>query len=209
MMSAMQKLGTKDYICAAIINPSVIRYKAQVMRLAKSSSEMGIHGGYNHALWHKFGADWDESKVKAEVQYALKNIRSVVGEYEPTGFASPGWTSPHCLPKVLKELGFDYYADLRCKGEDRVMDKSGILPCIGVNLLGEPSGIAYFENCRVSGRNDLSILKEVRAAIKHNEHTVLYDHPYYAGINELAIIRKIIILCKEENVEIVTLGEML
>lgn len=209
MLSALQKLGVKDYLIAALRNPSLIGYKNQISRMINSGNEMGIHGGINHALWHKNAEKWNEEKVKSEIEFALRNINSIVCEYKPLGFASPGWTSPHCLPKVLSELGFKYYADKRCNNSKDVIFDDKEIPCIGVNMLGEPGGVAFFENCRVLNMKNEEIINQVISSAKNNVHTVIYDHPYYSGICEVNIIREIINVCKLENIAIVTLGELL
>jgi len=83
------------------------------------------------------------------------------------------------------------------------------LPYIGVNLSGEPSGIAFFENCRVKGMDTSGITNLIAENFKKCEISVLYDHPYYAGIKELDLIREIIHFAKEEGIKIVRLDELL
>ncbi len=115
-MSAMQKLGLADYAAAAVINPRLTKYKSIIRNLHDSCSELGIHGGRNHALWHKHAGEWEEPRVRNEISWALKKMRDVIPEYQPKGFASPGWTSPVQLEKVLADFGFLYCADFRCGG---------------------------------------------------------------------------------------------
>lgn len=209
-MSAMQKLGLADYAAAAVINPRLTKYKSIIRNLHDSCSELGIHGGRNHALWHKHAGEWEEPRVRNEISWALKKMRDVIPEYQPKGFASPGWTSPVQLEKVLADFGFLYCADFRCGGGQNVLRKGKRLPYIGVNLLGEPQGVAFFESCRVKGCQEQDILDMVLRSIDRNEVTVIYDHPYYAGIKELACIRKIMEQVKErKDAEIVTLEKLL
>lgn len=209
MMSAMKKLGVRDYLYAAILNPNLSFYKVVIRRLNNSDSEMGIHGGKNHSLWHTYALEWNEEKIRSEIAFAIDRIRAICDDYEPIGFASPGWTSPKMLPKILKDYKFKYYADLRCKDKDEIMDMTECLPCVGVNLLGEPGGVAFFEHCRVKKYNDSDILDIIKTSIESNQHTILYDHPYYAGVNELDLIEKIIQLCKEKGVKIVRVVDLL
>lgn len=210
MMSAKEKLGMIDYLEAALLNPNLILYKESIRKLYNSCSEMGIHGGRNHMTWQKYADTWGRVKLEDEIDWALKMIKKVVPAYVPKGFASPGWTSVPQLDEILAKKGFLYCADYRCKGSKNVVKKGKYLPYLGVNLLGEPGGVAFFEYCRVQGYSSKQIVKIVMDNIERNEVTVLYDHPYYAGIKELKCISKIIELVQEkENIEIVTLEKML
>ncbi len=209
-MSARQKLGLADYAAAAVINPSLIKYKGVIRRLYASGSELGIHGGRNHAVWHKHAGEWKEQKVRNEIAWALGQIRNVIPQYQPKGFASPGWNSPAQLEKVLAEYGFLYCADYRCKGERNVFKQGKHLAYLGVNLLGEPHGVAFFESCRVRGFLEQDIIGMALDSIDRNEVTVIYDHPYYAGTKELSCIRKIMELVKKrQDTQIVTLEKLL
>lgn len=89
------------------------------------------------------------------------------------------------------------------------VDKSGKIPHIGVNLLGEPGGIAFFENCRVKGMTTDEIVEQVKDCANKNEISILYDHPYYAGIVETYTIRRIITELQEMGVEIVAIKELI
>lgn len=208
-MSAMQKLGIIDYFYAAIVNPSLKNYFGQIERLANSSSELGIHGGKNHALWHKYALNWNENKLESEINFAISAIKSIKPDYQLKGFASPGWTSPKCLPKVLERMGFVYYSDLRCKEREEIINCSNVLPNIGVNMLGEPGGVAYFEDRRLHEVSEEDILNEIVYFCKNNEHVVLYDHPYYSGIHELSTIERIINYCLSNGIKIVRLGDLI
>ncbi len=208
MLSARQKLGFKDYCIAAVINPRLTFYKKQILMLYNSNNELGIHGGKNHALWHKYAADWEEEKLESEIIWAINKIRKMIPDYELKGFASPGWTSPSKLEGILIKYGFSYCADYHCLGERNVI-RGGKLPYVGVNLLGEPGGVAFFENCRVKGMNTNQIVDVVLESIDKNEHTVIYDHPYYAGIQEIGCLSEIIEKAKKrDDVEIVSLEKL-
>lgn len=75
MMSALKKLGVKDYLEAAVLNPNLYHYKRQVSRLLESNCEVGIHGGRNHAIWHKHANEWDLEKLNAEIEWVFAKIR--------------------------------------------------------------------------------------------------------------------------------------
>lgn len=209
MMSAQSKLGIKDYLEAAVLNPPLSCYKKQIKAIYDSGSELGIHGSKNHALWHKHAGSWSEEKTDAEISWAIEKIKKVLPDYQLKGFASPGWVSPDGLEKVLEKYGFSYCADYRCQNKKDVIKMGNCLPYIGVNMLGEPGGVAFFENCRVKGMDKNEIVAYVMEAVALNENTVIYDHPYYAGMKEIDCIGEIIEKAEERNVKIVTLESLL
>jgi Polysaccharide deacetylase. len=201
MMSAMQKLGKIDYMIAAFTNPKISDYKSQIKRLLISGCEVGLHGGKNHSLWGGNSACWTIEKVREEVKWALNALREIEPHFMPKGFASPEWNSPECLSEILKELGFSYYADLRCLRQDPVKI-GGTFPLIGVNLLGEPGGVAFFESCRVRNMTDDEIVHTVFDLICELETVILYDHPYYAGLNEAGCICRLIETARDNKIQI-------
>lgn len=211
MMSARQKLGNRDYIFAASINPNILKYKSQIQSLCRSQCEVGIHGGKNHALWNKHARTWNREKTTKEIEWALLRIREIVPDYRPIGFASPGWSEPTDLLTILKESGFCYSADFRAKGQHEcfLVDNNGIIPKIGVNLLGEPGGVAFFEYCRVKKWTNRQIIDFVISEIERNETCVLYDHPYYAGVKEIELIKCIINSAKGKKIDIVKLEDLI
>lgn len=207
MMSAIKKLGIKDYIEAAVLNPNVSRYKSQIKQLLDSSCEVGLHGGRNHALWGGTN-EWNLNSVQEELYWSLNQLYQISKKYMPKGFASPEWNSPHFLPGVLKEMGFVYYGDLRCVEQEPIR-LGGELPLIGVNLLGEPGGVAFFEYCRVNGLTDNEIVYAVMKSFEKLDTVILYDHPYYAGLNETDCICRIIESATNAGVKICKLEELL
>lgn len=209
MMSAMQKLGIVDYIYAAIVNPSIICYKRQICELLNSNCEIGIHGGRNHAKWQNYALEWEQTKLTDEIDYAIDNIKKIKSDYTLKGFASPAWVHPDTLDKVLKKKGFLYCADYHGIGLNPVIinDKN---KTVGVNLLGEPGGVAFFENCRVKQYSTEQIINYVMEFIERHEVTVLYDHPYYAGVKEIDCISQIIEKIQiRKDINICTLEQLL
>lgn len=207
MMSAMQKLGMKDYLIAAFINPNISNYKTQIKQLFESNCEVGLHGGCNHAIWGS-KTEWSEEAIRQEIVWGLEKMRRIKADFAPSGFASPEWNGPDFLPEILKKEGFSYYGDFRCL-EQEPIKLDGILPIIGVNLLGEPGGVAFFENCRVRGLNDSAIVSMVMDSFDRLDTVILYDHPYYAGLNETGCIIKIIESAKSKGIQICKLEELI
>lgn len=209
MMTAREKLGNKDYLYAALINPDLSRYKTQIIRMMESKCEIGIHGGRNHALWGKYAETWNPLKIKTEIEWALSILRKIHPSYQPTGFASPEWKTPEMLADILCEYNFKYYADLRCNNKEYIVERKKKIPNIGVNLVGEPGGVAFFENCRVKGLKTSQIISMVIQHTSENPYTVLYDHPYYAGTCELNTIDSIIQEAQDKGIEVVSMGSLI
>lgn len=208
MMSAFQKLGMKDYLIAAVINPNISNYKIQIEQLLDSKCEVGLHGGRNHATWANT-VEWNEKNIKDELQWALGKLKNIKVDYKMKGFASPEWKSKEGLSKILKELGFVYCGDMRCLGEEPINRNDELLK-IGVNLLGEPGGVAFFENCRVKGMTDDEIIEMVLSCFSELDTVVLYDHPYYAGVREIECISNLIEKIQErKDIEICKLEQLI
>lgn len=207
MMSAFQKLGMKDYLIAAVINPNISNYKIQIEQLLDSKCEVGLHGGRNHATWAST-VEWNEEEIKDELQWALGKLKKIKADYKMKGFASPEWKSKKGLSKILKELGFVYCGDMRCLGEEPINRNDDLLR-IGVNLLGEPGGVAFFENCRVKGMTDDEIIEMVLSCFSELDTVVLYDHPYYAGVREAKCIIQLIERARNAGIQICKLEELI
>lgn len=186
-LSARAKLGNADYLVCALINPPLIRYKKQIAALLQSNCETGIHGGHNHALWARDFPHWDAARIENELDFALANIRRIQPDYQPGGFASPCWISSPSFSALLKCKGFRYSADFHEYGAANPVHRDGPLPVIGVNLLGEPGGVAWFETCVAQGLSTEEIIHRTIAFIESHPLTVLYDHPYFAGCDPRAL----------------------
>jgi len=75
---------------------------------------------------------------------------------------------------------------------------------IPTNILGD-GGVAYLENLRARNMNDNTILKDFSSKLDKQFFAVLYDHPYYAGIQELPLLERMIDLVRSKGFQIVTL----
>lgn len=186
-LSARAKLGTADYLYCAVCNPPLMRYRAQIDALLASRCEVGLHGGRNHALWARDFARWDAARVCDELDFALRNLRSVAPGAQPGGFASPCWAATDDFLALLRQKGFRYSADLHAYGLPVPVRAGGPLPLVGVNLLGEPGGVAWFETCVAQGLPTEEIVQRTMQFVQEHPVTVLYDHPYFAGCDPRAL----------------------
>lgn len=207
-LSAYEKLGAKDFVIAALINPNNARYKNRIKELLDNPyCEVGIHGGKNHAKWQFHAADWSEERVENEIEWAISMIRKIAPDYQLSGFASPTFNHPDCLSKVLSQKGFQYSADLHSI-DMKVDTCDGLINDVGINLLGEPGGVAFWESCTVKGMDNLQIRNEFIRSLEKNDTVVVYDHPYYAGMQCLDSIVDIIEYLLKNGVSIVSLGDI-
>lgn len=203
-LSAFQKLGFFEYIYAAIINPVNIKYKNQIIRIYNSKCELGIHGGKNHSKWMDEAAGWGYEDFLFEIGYALENIRGILPDYKQCGFISPGFVNNENLFHVLKVLNFKYCSD---NHGDKIHENSFNFPNLLTNISGEPGGIAYFEYCRAKKMSDDEIVCDFFSRLKENCHNIVYDHPYFVGLQELSLLQKIIRGVKEQNIKIIAMRD--
>ena len=209
MLSAREKLGLFDYFFAAIINPNIISYKKQIKALFNSNCEIGIHGGKNHSTWSANALSWSHSKIKDEIKYAIEKILKIIPDYKPYGFASPCWITPYNLPDILKSFDFLYYADFHMLGSDNILQFENNMPLIGVNLLGEGGGVAFWENCRAQNMNTEKIHSIFVKFVNAHPITVVYDHSYYAGVREIESLENIIEFLLNNGHNIIAMGDLL
>lgn len=209
-LSALQKLGFYDYLYAALINPKLISYKAQILTLLESDHEVGLHGGKNHELWAKKIHCMDYNSIEKELKNALNSINKIKHDYKIESFASPCWQNTEILNDVLIALGFRYAADIHTLDHNLPIQYYKTLPCIPTNLTGEPGGVAYFEYCRAKAMTDQEIIDDFFSKIMNRENfSVVYDHPYFVGKHEIHLLEKLIRLLLEREFVITTLGKLL
>lgn len=209
-LPARVKLGPWDALVAALLNPRVGAGSPGVLDDALAGGhEIGLHGGTNHAAWQAAAPDWSRAHLEEEISSALGRLVAVTGR-DPRGFASPGWTSPEGLPLLLEELGFRYVADAHGPRHPALSRPDGCRRLLSVrtNLCGEPGGVAYLEHLRARGLDDRAIREDFRGRLRSaGRLAVLYDHPYFAGIRELALLEELVAVAAEEGFRLVRLGE--
>lgn len=209
LMSSLQKLGIVDYFITAIINPVISTYKGNIKKIIDSGCELGIHGGKNHSHWANHVLSWSEEKIVDEIQWSIKQLKSIIPSYTPCGFAPPEWVTNEIVLHALDKIGFKYVSDFVDETLDNVICKKGNLIDVGCNMYGNPGAVAYFENRRVRGLSSEEIVSEVTEHVKNHKTTVLFDHPFYAGMCELDVIKMIIEKVQSmKDVKIVTMKEL-
>ncbi len=209
-LSNLQKLGWKDFLITALWNPKVGASCPHTLKaLAESGNELGLHGGFNHGAWQHDGAGWPVEKIRREVSGALRTLtRHRIAA--PAGFASPGWQGSAALNRVLPTLGFHYVAD-RKGSQWEAMTPAGSpekLWQVPTNILGEPGGVGYVEHLRAEGKDDAAILDDFAGRLADKNIAVVYEHPGYAGVQELPLIEAMIVKAQSLGFTVTTLKDI-
>ena len=164
-----------------------------------------MHGGSNHGEWQNESHSWGNQKFFKEIIPALNSLTKFLGE-RPLGFSSPGWCGSNDLNTILESLDFYYVADAHGENLKTItyaQNASNLLQ-IPTSILGN-GGVAYLENLRARNMNDNEILKDFSSKLDERFFAVLYDHPYYAGIQELPMMEMMVDLVRSKGFQIVTL----
>ena len=207
-LPATAKLGLRDTIIAATINPRVGAGAPHILRVAAAAGhELGVHGGANHALWQAEAQTWPADRLRSEIASARDALEAATGE-RPDGFASPGWNSPDTLPPIVEELGFRYLADDHGSQRDVVRIAAGTdrLLSVPTAVSAEPGGVAYLENLEARGLDRDAFHDDLRSRLADRRLAVVYDHPYFAGIQALDRVRDAVRIARELGFRPVTIG---
>jgi len=208
-LSNTSKLGYGGYLVTALLNPRLSRYVNGNLKKARSRGhEVGLHGGSNHGTWHRLAANWDAATLRREVEHGLAELRQH-GVDDVTSFSSPGWQGSDALNVVLNELGFDLVGDAHGHDLVAVSQPGDRLRSVPTNLLGEPGGVGYLEHLRALGMGDDAAIERFRADLARvSQFAVAYDHPYFAGVQELALLEEMINAARELGFEVGTMRDI-
>lgn len=209
-LSPITKLGLKDYLIISLLNPFIgMKYANDIKMISKHGHEIGLHGGMNHQTWFNDAKSWSAEKIKKELLWAM-NILNHINKKPVIGFTSPGWNGSYKINSVLKQLGFLYVSDIHSsKPIEKIIETKGLTK-IPTNIAGEPGGVGYLEHCRALKMTDSQILADFKDKLdRRKKLAVIYDHPYYAGVKELILLKKMIELAKNMSVSIIMMKEIL
>ncbi len=203
-LSNLKRLGKYGYLQAALLNPLVGKaYPHILQRIIDEGHHLGLHGGQNHALWQRNAHNWTQSKINDEIHWGIKQLHQA-GIEQINSFASPGWNNSAYLPQILIENGFTIVADLHGEQYQHIEILQDKLISIPTNLLGEPGGVGYVEHLRVYYQTDTAMINRFITDLqKHSQLAVLYDHPVYAGIQEINFMYFLINTAKEQGFKII------
>jgi len=209
-LSALTKLGVKDYVFISLFNPFIGNRDRQILKnIEKNRHEIGLHGGKNHETWSRYAHRWTVEEIRNELIWGREQIKRISDREPISGFASPSWNGSEKINNILREFNFTYVADIHSDQPiETVLMRKG-LKYIPTNITGEPEGVGYIEYCRASQMSDLEILIDFQNKLNARKKlATVYDHPYYAGIKELNLVKSMIQMAKAMDYKIVTMREI-
>ncbi len=206
-LSSSEKLGFGEIVKLVFRNPRLIDLGERQVRTAfDQGSEVGVHGGRNHASWQWGYSQWPESRIAEEIRWSTDVFRNLF-KRQPLGFSSPGWVADERLATLLHANGYRYRADLH-GNVAHSMDET--IPNFATVLTGEPGGVGFFESCAARGLSRTEMLETVDNAVKASERPViLYDHPCFAGINGLPMLEQLLDHAARREWQITTVADVL
>lgn len=206
-MSAASKLGWKESLRAAILNPRAGRSDPAALQMAaRGGHEIGLHGGRNHATWERFAHAWSEGRLRAEIETGQRWLAECGLGERIESFSSPAWNSPAGLQRVLPELGFRVIADAYDKAQDDVTALGGLVS-VPTNITAEPGSAGYLETMRLRGRSTKQVVQDFRTQLATKDRlAVVYDHPFFAGIHALDDLAELVRTAMEQGFVICTIG---
>lgn len=211
MLSAFRKLGAIDYVRLLLTNPQIKDYGRDSLKMIyKKGHEVGLHGGKNHDIWQSNALCWSDKELKNEIMWGLAQLRKIDKKNRVYGFSSPAWVHPDKLLEILRELNFVYSADRHTnKPFLKISKKEGIYE-VPTNIVGEPGGVGYVENKVALGKNDNEIVKDFGKVLRgKNNNLVVYDHPYFIGVEKIILLEQLIKLAIEAGFNIVPMKKLI
>jgi peptidoglycan/xylan/chitin deacetylase (PgdA/CDA1 family) len=207
-LSNLKKLGIIDYIITALQNPLIGKNHPRLLRyIYQEGHELGLHGGTNHGLWQKRSSSWQRPRLEKEVGWGQSELMSLI-KAKPLGFASPGWKGSEKLNNILKKLEFRYVADtFSLNSKKTITYTKNRLTKVTTNICGR-DGVGYIEYMRAIGSSNEKILADFKNHLRSTSRAIIFDHPYYSGAQEIALLREMIQLAKKEGFKIVPINEM-
>jgi peptidoglycan/xylan/chitin deacetylase (PgdA/CDA1 family) len=208
-LSAFRKLGLKDYLGVSLLNPKISNYAPSLQQIDLSQHEVGLHGGSNHQNWARHASNWSIQKLGEEIIWGKNELKRIFPELRLSGFASPGFTSPRPLDKILHQQGFTYSADINTSNiQDFQNWPSRKIKYPLTSLFGSPAGIATVEYFTALGMSRSEIVTAIIKQIDQGDDSlVIYDHPYFAGIEALNIYRDLLEQIMSRGIQIVTMKD--
>lgn len=209
-LSALTKLGVKDYVFISLFNPFIGEGDPSILKnTIKDGHELGLHGGKNHETWSRYAHRWTVEEIRNELIWGREQIKRISDREPISGFASPSWNGSEKINNILREFNFTYVADIHSDQPiETVLMRKG-LKYIPTNIAGEPEGVGYIEYCRASRMCDAEILSDFQNKLKvRKKLATVYDHPYYVGIKELNLVKSMIQMAKAMDYKIVTMREI-
>ncbi|MBN1941106.1 MAG: polysaccharide deacetylase family protein, partial [Candidatus Diapherotrites archaeon] len=120
----IEKLGKKNFIRLALLNPLTCSANKKIVEMIKEDGhEIGLHGGKNHSTWMHNALKWDSKRIEIEIGWGAREIKKILGE-PPLGFAAPGFAASDRIHGALKAKGFLYCSD--AFGDKKIFESGGL-----------------------------------------------------------------------------------
>lgn len=205
-LPAGAKLGWRGSLEAALFNPRAGAFAPAALQAAvHGGHEVGLHGGRNHARWERSAHTWGEDFLESEIRWGLRSMAKS-GIEDVRSFASPAWNSPRSLPRVLSRCGFEVFADILDAEQEEVGVSDGLLS-VPTNITAAPGSAGYLESMRLRGLDQAAISRDFRRQLAAKKQlAVVYDHPFFAGIDGLAEVRALVQVAREEGFQVCTIS---
>lgn len=202
-LTARRKLGIYNFFRTALLNPNVGKNNIEIVKsIYENGHEVGLHGGRNHELWNKNFKKFSRKQIYDEVDWGINQLSGVC---TPSGFSSPHWRGSRKLDSVLKDKGFLYSANVHGRNLKFRKGKKNFYN-LPTNLLAEPGGVGYIENCFAKDMSSDEIVKKFKTDLmKAGKYAVIYDHPYFCGREAFDITEKLIIAAQDMGRNFVTM----
>lgn len=206
-----RKFGTAHFVRVMLLNPRVGSAHPAIIREARRSGhEIGLHGGHSHRAWQDAAPEWPPDRISREVDWGLHQL-SLAGVTDPEGFSSPGWSGSDAIERIVADR-FRYVADYGGRDRTEVVPPGPGVPLtrIPTNVLGEPGGIGYVEWHRARGSSDEELAADFRSRLERSPRfAVVYDHPFWAGIHDLSMTRRLIGIAREQGFHVAPMRDLL
>lgn len=207
-VTAAAKLGFRDSVIAAAFNPNAGPISPGTLRAAlEAGHEIGVHGGRNHAQWELYAHTWSEDRLRSEILASLRAMQKH-SIPETTSFASPAWNSPPCLKDLLPSLGFRILADTYDASAKEIVRAGRDLTLVPTNVTPGAGRAGYLETLRLRGLDQAGIAAHFKEQLSAKGRiAVVYDHPFYAGIHGLPVLREMITTALDSGFKVATMKE--
>jgi len=182
-IGVLKKLGKKNFIRTILFNPRIgPKGRDILLEMAEKGHEISLHGGKNHAVWQRNGANKSPEWTSKEIEWGKTKFLKVFG-FEPKGFTAPGFVEPPGFEIALQKHGFRYHSDTCATDAVRPFQK--IITNIPVNIVGLNT-VPIIEYLVASGRTEKDIINQVLSEFdaieKQGGIPVMYGHPTVEGL---------------------------
>ena len=181
--------------------PLIVPANPEIVQRAKEQGhEVGIHA-WDHVYVQDCLNKISKDKYRALYDKASLMYEKLCGE-KATSIAAPGWQLSHAVLETEQELGLAFASDVR--GYAPFMP---VFEGVEYNVPQIPSTLATMDEIYgLPGVNDDTI-PEIWYKDMNKDWNVVTVHAEMEGISKAGVLDRFLALCREKDVEFMTLGE--